>query len=107
MTKPAVDPAAPGTRADLPAAPPAPARRITGAVWAALGSSVYLRARTARRVFSIRICFMCAALRPVARPPPPGTTVRTDNLCLHPGRAPPAGRRRVPWVSHIPAPGGP
>ncbi|WP_432126658.1 EamA family transporter [Streptomyces sp. bgisy082] len=37
MTKPAVDPAAPGTRAALPAAPPAPARRITGAVWAALG----------------------------------------------------------------------
>ncbi|MFC8589652.1 EamA family transporter [Streptomyces sp. NPDC057217] len=36
MTKPAADPA-PGTRAVLPAAPPAPARRITGAVWAALG----------------------------------------------------------------------
>ncbi|MFC8014654.1 EamA family transporter [Streptomyces cinereoruber] len=36
MTKPAADPA-PGTRAALPAAPPAPARRITGTVWAALG----------------------------------------------------------------------
>ncbi|MFE5729880.1 EamA family transporter [Streptomyces sp. NPDC056528] len=36
MTKPAADPA-PGTRAALPAVPPAPARRITGAVWAALG----------------------------------------------------------------------
>ncbi|MGW3388743.1 EamA family transporter [Streptomyces cinereoruber] len=36
MTKPAADPA-PGTRAALPAASPAPARRITGAVWAALG----------------------------------------------------------------------
>ncbi|KOX26035.1 EamA family transporter [Streptomyces sp. NRRL F-6491] len=36
MTKPAADPA-PGTRAALPAAPPTPARRITGAVWAALG----------------------------------------------------------------------
>ncbi len=36
MTEPAADPA-PGARAALPAAPPAPARRITGAVWAALG----------------------------------------------------------------------
>ncbi|MGW0030651.1 EamA family transporter [Streptomyces sp. NPDC003314] len=36
MTKPAADPA-PGTRAVLPVAPPVPARRTTGAVWAALG----------------------------------------------------------------------
>ncbi|MFD8207357.1 EamA family transporter [Streptomyces sp. NPDC059695] len=43
MTSPAVDPApethpaAPGLRTPAPAAPSAPARRITGAVWAALG----------------------------------------------------------------------
>ncbi|MFD3530919.1 EamA family transporter [Streptomyces sp. NPDC058664] len=43
MTRPAVDPApeahpdAPAPRTAVPAAPAAPARRITGAVWAALG----------------------------------------------------------------------